>query len=171
MYIIGKHTTHLIVYHQIIVVTMKMKLNFPKHKTESRGRKYDWAILENKEIKDIYYVEVQNILQNLRSDNETITKIYEKLTQAKEETEEEQISKKAKTKQLNIERDQRIIDAKKNATYSVKRNYSKIALMKPGLKFKRRRKSCKILMIMLQEKCFRMWKNILLIPRLKILAI
>ena len=44
------------------VVTMKMKLSFPKHKTESRGRNYDWAISENKEIKDIYYVEVQNIL-------------------------------------------------------------------------------------------------------------
>ena len=39
------------------VVTMKMKLSFPKHKTESRGSNYDWAILENKEIKDIYYVE------------------------------------------------------------------------------------------------------------------
>lgn len=93
----------------------------------------------------------------MRNDNETITEIYEKLIQANEETEEEQISKKAKTKQLNIARDQRIIDAKKNETYSVKRNYSKISVMKPGLKFK--------------KKCFRMWKNILLIPGLKILAI
>ena len=102
------------------VVTMKMKLSFRQSKTVSRGKNYDWSVLKNKEIKDNYTIELKNRFESLRIENETSTETYENLVQANKETAKELIPKKTKTKQMNIANDQRVINARKNASNSVK---------------------------------------------------
>ena len=102
------------------VVTIKMKLSFRQSKTISRGKNHDWSVLKNKEIKDNYTIELKNRFESLRTENETGTETYENLIQANKETAKELIPKKSKTKQMNIANDQRVINARKNASNSVK---------------------------------------------------
>ena len=87
---------------------------------ERRGKNYDWSVLKNKEIKDNYIIELKNRFESLRIENETSTETYENLIQANKETTKELILKKSKTKQMNIANDQRVINARKNASNSVK---------------------------------------------------
>ena len=99
---------------------MKMKLSFRQSKTVSRRKNYDWSVLKNKEIKNNYTIELKNRFESLRIENETSTETYENLIQANKETAKELIPKKSKTKQMNIVNDQRAINARKNASNSVK---------------------------------------------------
>ena len=102
------------------VVIMKMKLRFRPSKTVSRGKNYDWFVLKNKEIKDNYTIELKNRSESPRIEIETSTETYENLIQTNKETAKELIPKKSKTKQMNIANDRRIINARKNASNSVK---------------------------------------------------
>ena len=76
--------------------------------------------MKNKEIKDNYTVELKNRFESLRIENETSTETYENLIQANKETAKELIPKKSKTIQMNIAKNQRVINASKNASNSVK---------------------------------------------------
>ena len=76
--------------------------------------------MKNKEIKDNYTIELKNRFGSLRIENETSTETYENSIRANKETAKEVIPKKSKTKQMNIANDQRVINARKNASNSVK---------------------------------------------------
>ena len=76
--------------------------------------------MKNKEIKDNYTIELKNRFESLRIENETSTETYENLIQANKETAKELIPKKSKTIQMNIAKNQRVINASKNASNSVK---------------------------------------------------
>ena len=102
------------------VVTMKIKLSFRQSKTLSRGKNYDWSVLKNKDIKDNYTIELKNRFESLQIENETSTETYQNLIQANKETAKELLPKKSKTTQMNIANNQRVINARKNASNSVK---------------------------------------------------
>ena len=99
---------------------MKMKLSFRQSKTVSRRKNYDWSVLKNKKIKDNYTIELKNRFESLRIENETSTETYENLIKSDKETAKELIPKISKSKQMNIANDQRVINARKNVSNSVK---------------------------------------------------
>ena len=76
--------------------------------------------MKNKEIKDNYTIELKNRFESLRIKNETSTETYENLIQANKDTAKELIPKKSKTKQMKFGNNQRVINARKNASNSVK---------------------------------------------------
>lgn len=113
-----------------------------------KREKIDRSILKNREIKEIYFAKVHNMFESLQNDDETITITYVKLIQANEETTQDLIPKKVKTKETNIAKDQRMQE-------NMFKIILKTLIMQTGLQCMKKKKPCKIIMIMLLMKCLK----------------
>ena len=94
------------------IVTAKLKLSLRTSKAPPRKINYDWTVLRNVELSDLYTVSIKNKYASLCKDNESITETYAHLITANKETAKELLPLKKKIKRQRTSTDPRIVRAR-----------------------------------------------------------
>ena len=94
------------------IVSAKLRLSLRKSKAPSQSVNYDWSALKDGDLQQLYTVKIRNKYQSLCTDNETATETYAHLITANNETANELMPRKKKTKKKRVSDDARVTDVR-----------------------------------------------------------
>ena len=102
------------------IVTAKIKLSLRTSRAPSQGPNFDWTVLKDAEMKDLYTVTIRNKFESLCTEHESITQTYAHLITANQKTAEELLPPKRKKKREKTSTDPRIVIEREKLTRASK---------------------------------------------------
>ena len=110
------------------IINAKVKISLRTCKAPVRKPNYDWSMLRDGNICNLYTISVRNRYEALCQDGESITETYEHLIESNEEAAKEHLPVKKKSKKKRASKDPRVEEVRKevqDASDSYSRRSSK----------------------------------------------